>query len=421
MPDPLYWDLDLRAVRNLDRLEVHASPSGPAGVSAVELADGSVWEVDHAEPDRLVGLDVDGTGDPTRSALLVAAFGGDGALFVTEGTGPGAATGDAVDRRTRRWGRARTWAVQSAPVEAGRLVLLADLADDEDLDPLARIAATAELVVAVRGEGPGADLISPLVPSMLDTAEVLAAGIEDVDLHVLDPKRRVRLGAVIRRAAQDGSTTRSGLVRLAERLDDALRSTRVERAGLVADAAFDLVEDSSIAALELRSAPRPSMSPGPDGIEVDRIAPGVAVITVMRSDQQRWVRVANSDGLVLLAQSRLDRDGLVDRAVVAVPDGVETGDLVVSVVDADELFGPTGPLDAVRAAVRAGRHAARASRLRNVAEQAERWERCAALWEAAGDADRARRAHDLAGPRSSRLSSRAPIADEIVARAASSR
>lgn len=421
MPDPLYWDLDLRAVRNLDRLEVDAGPSGPAGVSAVELADGSVWEVDHAEPDRLVGLDVDGTGDPTRSALLVAAFGGDGALFVTGGTAPGGATGDVVDPGSLGPGRARTWAANPAPAEAGRLVLLTDLAGDEELDPLARIAAAAELVVAVRGGGPGADLISPLVPSMSDAAEDLAAEIEDVDLHVLDPERRARLGAVIRRVAQDGSTTLSGLVRLAERLDDAHRSARVGLAEMAADAAFDLVEDSVIAALELRSEARPSMSPGTDGVGVDRIAPGVAAITVMRSDQQRWVRVAHRDGLVLLAQSRLHREGLVDRADIAVPDGVETGDLVVSVVDSDGLSGPPGPLDAVRAAVRAGRHAARASRLRSFAEQAERWERCAALWQAAGDADRARRAWDLAGPRRSWASSWAPIADEIVERSASAR
>ena len=67
----------------------------------------------------------------------------------------------------------------------------------------------------------------------------------------------------------------------------------------------------------------------------------------------------------------------------------------------------------VRAAVRAGRRAAQASRLGQPDVAAERWEQCAVLWEQVGDADRTRLAREFADPHSSRSGATAPLADEL--------
>ena len=66
-----------------DRLAVSGRHAGPAGVSGVELPDGSVWEVDHADPSVPVLLEVDAM-DASTSPLLVTAFGGDGAMFLAD-------------------------------------------------------------------------------------------------------------------------------------------------------------------------------------------------------------------------------------------------------------------------------------------------------------------------------------------------
>ena len=71
------------AAIDADRLEVFGDSFGPAGISAVELPDGSIWEVDHLAPGRLVALEVDAV-DPAGSPLLVAAFGGDGAMRLAD-------------------------------------------------------------------------------------------------------------------------------------------------------------------------------------------------------------------------------------------------------------------------------------------------------------------------------------------------
>ena len=71
------------ALVDRDRLAVSGRHAGPAGVSGVELPDGSVWEVDHADPSVPVLLEVDAM-DASTSPLLVTAFGGDGAMFLAD-------------------------------------------------------------------------------------------------------------------------------------------------------------------------------------------------------------------------------------------------------------------------------------------------------------------------------------------------
>lgn len=434
---PELYQRSVRAMRDAGRLEVHGAPAGPAGTSAVELPDGSVWEVDHADPALLVGLDVELAGDPTSSPLLVAAFGADGALWVAED----AVTADRFDAVDRDWawemGRRRSRGGDWAAEQAGQLVLLTDLATDDELAPLARVAAVAELAVEVGGDPsggdpqggdpPGGHLIAPLVPALLDLADELAVDVDDADLDALDPEQRSRLLAALRHAWLHDPAPRTGLARLVERVGEPSVGDGFVADGPAADriALFD--GDPHIAALDLSDAaaapqaePKvPSAESRRSGIEVTRTAPGVAQVVATRSGRERWVRVSDRDGLVLVAQSRLHRDGLVDRADVAVPDRIHNDDLLVQIVDVDDLTGPAGTLDAMRAAVRAGRHAARATRLNDRFERAERWERCAALWDLAGDTIRARQALALSEVVTAPSRMTAPLADEVAAMSAS--
>ena len=411
MPEPLY-ERPARAVADGGRLEVLGSPPGPAGVSAVELPDGSVWEVDHVRPERLVGLDVGATADPTSSALLVAAFGGDGALFVADDS----VLADDVDHdRFEDWewgtGRGRSRGVEWAAEQAGRLILLADLANDEDLPPLARIAAAAEFAGTVTSDDDrsGGEVLGPSAPTLLDIADELSAQVGAEDVDDLEPKLRSRLGAVLQTVATDGAPARAGLVQLAELVMRPSRDHWVSGPGQAADMFAPTENGIDLVALQSPPATPPSRG----DVEVVRTGPVVADVTTARSDRERWVRISRRDGLVLVAQSRLNRDGLVDRAEVAVPEDVDVDDLLVQVLDVDEIPFSLGPFDTVRAAVRAGRRAARASRLGQLRQAGERWERCAVLWEQAGDSHRARMARQLADPHSTRMGSTAPLADEL--------
>ncbi len=122
-----FYPTTVDVVEGSDRLEVTAGWFGPAGASAAELPDGSIWEVDHIDPGRLVGLEVD-SADPSRSPLRIAAFGGDGALRVAD-----LARGNSADDHPRP-GLSNKWGARPQPhfdaTGVGRLVLLADLARD---------------------------------------------------------------------------------------------------------------------------------------------------------------------------------------------------------------------------------------------------------------------------------------------------
>ena len=151
-------------------VELRGGPAGPAGVSVVELADGTVWSVDHADPTRLVGIEPPAgpAGPPwdlADSPLVIAAVGGDQALLLADLADDARAAmthGDradpvadldddlddelddeladaALDDRPRSPRRIRP--NNRMGPEAGRIVVLADLSTDPDLDPLARIAA----------------------------------------------------------------------------------------------------------------------------------------------------------------------------------------------------------------------------------------------------------------------------------------
>jgi hypothetical protein len=295
------------------------------------------------------------------------------------------------------------------------MLLQVDLAGDDRLPALARLAAAEELA-GTAGRSPVSGLFAPVVATVLARSVDLTDQIGDGDLDALDPGTHSRLVATLRAAAPEGGPAARSLADL------------VDRAGRVDPARWASVESPTAFAVEMLDSDLPvrasSRRPGPpataaghpevEELEVRWVTRGVARVATHRSARERWVRVTHRDDQVLLAQARLSRDGLVDRAEVAILDGLDSGDLIVDVVAAEDLPEPGGPLDAVRAAVRTGGDAARAARLDLVDELPERWERCARLWERAGNPRRAEGAGWMAEPFAARqFLGPALLADEI--------
>ena len=195
-------------------------------MSAVELDDGSVWEVDHADPAIPVSFEVDSQ-DPAGSALLVAAFGGDGALFLRDRAAEVARdleNGDEVGLlRPEPWNFTPRGGSgpNVARLQAGQLVVLTDLGADRQTHPLARVAATVELVND-SGRAVGGDLLRPLLPGVLDRAEQLTDDVDDDELALLDPETAARLATACMRAGKTTQRVDSPLFRLARRIDQAV-------------------------------------------------------------------------------------------------------------------------------------------------------------------------------------------------------
>ncbi len=185
MSDPIYRQPGL-VVTDRDRLVVLGPPAGPAGSSIVDLPDGSSWQVDHAEPSVPVLIEVDAR-NAGRSPLLTTAFGGDEALFLVEDAVPLAADGPDGDfLEGRRPGRPRRGAASRRlgrewAGEVGEMVLLGDLASDRLAHPLARVAAALEFNLSVNHSIAG-QVLAPLVLPMIDSAEVMAADVDDDEL-----------------------------------------------------------------------------------------------------------------------------------------------------------------------------------------------------------------------------------------------
>lgn len=379
-----------------DRLEVLGEPFGPAGVAAVELPDGSTWQVDHLDPGRLVGLDVDAT-DPAGSPLLLAAFGGDGAMRIAD-QARRSSNDDLADapRRSEEWNISSPRRLaEPAANAAGRLVLLADLAEDPSLDPLARILAVVELAASTR-RTPGGDLFEPLLPALVALAEELAESLADeADLRRLPrigPEGERRMLATRAFAARFGDRAPAVVDLFAwghTAMDAAMFGPAADEHFLVAQVAY--AED----------AVEPSSAQG-DFVGTERVTQSLFEVTATRSDGERWVRVLRRDGLVLLAQAPLQRDGLMDRAELLIPPDTEDHEIEVQIVDVDQLINlHRRPAEVIRGAVRAGRAAASAERRGDIGLAMLRWNKCAELWNEVGDLDRyhlaARRATTAGG------------------------
>jgi hypothetical protein len=428
-PNGLFWFAAEEAARRAeldgDRVVIDVAPHGPAGVSSVDLPGGDVLQVDHLDPTRLVGVESDLI-DPGGSPLLVALFGGDGALRIADRDQPTDLPGtDDAYEEPRTGGRTRGRAMQldQDAQRAGRLVVLTDLAGDPAADPLARVVAASELIGGL-DTTPGGDLFVPVVPHMVDLAVAAASQVDDDMLVALNRKLGFQIAAALRPlvAAAPTGRVRSLLFQLVERIDQLAGSGERDLRVAASMAPFepdydelsffeDLPEDEmgsptfADAARDRVSAP---------AIRIVRRSPSVLEVTAPRSDQPRWVRTLRTDGLVAVALAPLHRDGLMESAELLVPPDTETDDLGLQLVAADELHQLAGaPADLVRRAVRAGRAAASAERLGDRFEAMQRWERCSALWRRVGDDRRARQAMDRGTSRGGRVMVGPILADEL--------
>lgn len=392
--------------RSADGLDVRAEPFGPAGASSVQLPDGSIWVVDHLDPSRLVGLEVVG-GDPAASPLLIAAFGADEAMRLVDEAERTSSEGFAVvqsappvSRRRRAWPGA-------AADEAGRLVVLHNLAADALLDALVRVASAVELANLVPVT-PGGDLFAASVLDMLGIADSLSAEVDDDALELFGEAARSRLLVALSEVERqfDGFGL-SNLGRLAERLgrggsddtwepDDFWRDAELVGSAVVAyeDAdAYDLDERPRFWRIDDEEATSPDAAVEP---AVERVEPAVIRVTTHGPPAGRWVKVLRRESLVLLAQAPLRDYEHGAAAEVLVPPDTPDEQLNVRLVGVDEMEGGVErPLDAMRRAVRLGRAAATAERVGDIRSAWDRWEQCSRAWRTAGDLDRAR----LAGSR----------------------
>jgi hypothetical protein len=419
-PEGGLYPLDVsrvRVERDDDRLEVTGGPFGPAGVSSVDLPDGSTWSVDHLDPARLVALDVE-SADPAGSPLLVAAFGGDGAMLLVDQAG-------SIDRPEvaerpepeDQWGAARSrsgpFGSRTDAADAGRLVVLGDLGQDTSLDPLVRIIAVVEFVARSPRTRAG-DLFEPLLVPMVDLAESLVPAADPTPLAYIDGwgKRLALMGDSF--AVRFGDRA-PGVVELLERRDrdewfaagvaPSLMAPALMAPASVGELSWDDAAPE-LAAVHLEEVSKTLIA--------ERIGPSLLVVSTTRSPDERWVRVLRRDSLVLLAQAPLRLDGLLDRAELLIPPDVHEDDIDVQIVDVDQLTNlQRRPADVIRAAVRAGRAAASAERRRDVQLAMQRWAECAELWAEVGDTERADLAADRTSTAGGRFRREAFLCDDL--------
>ncbi len=409
-PNGLFWFASYDAARRAEidgnRVLIDLTPYGPAGASTVELPGGDVLQVDHLDPTRLVGVESDLV-DATGSPLLVALFGGDGVLRITDRHRPGppheAGDGPADDVRSRPRAGGRTVQLDQDAQRVGRLVVLADLAADPVVDPLAQIVAAAEFIGAL-APTPGGDLFLPAVPRLVERAVATARQVDDDTLVSLDQKLAYRIISALDPLVGAAPTdrARSLLVELAQRIESLSRrgEDEVRMVASMAPApdriAHDMWDDE------------------PDAVRFVRRSPSLLEVTAPRSDQPRWVRALRTDGMVAVALAPLQRDGLMETAELLVPPDTDTDELAIQLVVADELHQLSGaPADLVRRAVRAGRAAASAERHGVRFEAMERWQVCADLWRRVGDDRRAGQAMDRGMSRGGRVMVGPILADEL--------
>jgi hypothetical protein len=386
-------------------VEVVAALPGPAGVSAVELPDGTAWEVDHAEPGRLVRLEL--VGPLHADAVARLAVGEEGVLFLSEEV-PGEVDDDGPSFPDT-W-RSNPFGPHHDAVAAGQLILLADLARDADLPTLARVAAAVQLAGA-DGDPALLDVLRPVIADTWDLAGRLSEDVDDDTLADIGPKTAMWFAQALGRAVGAGLSPIGWT-------DDLRRRLRRISRGFPRDAAFDVLSDLAVSSPHLASAPwngrddaLADVGPAEDWQAVQRVAEALVRVEVARSDRVRWVRVFRVDGLVLLGQAPLRHDGLLDVAEVVVPPTTPDSELRVVVVDAEQVEPGSRPLRQMRSAVRAGRRAARARRLHQHGESMRWWEECAHHWDAAGDPVRADLARELSAgsPRSGPRGGAAPL------------
>ncbi|MFM7065156.1 MAG: hypothetical protein ACKO04_16975 [Actinomycetes bacterium] len=434
MAEPIYPSrMEVRT--SDDVTEVWADSFGPAGTSAVELPDGTVWEVDHADPGVLVSLRFDGELEMSRLArdllgdkrfdLVCAELDAQraakrpGATLRAVVPGRRAALNNALaQRRSVSRGPARL---------LGGSVVSADLMGDPTLPAVVRAAAGLELLSQLR-DGASEQLLGHLRPDTVGRVAELARAVAPDDVAALGPrldKPVHRLHAMAGWARGEFSELDLPLRQFMDLLDGydgfrgdaaALRASRpwaplmLERQS--PGSTFGAPDGSW--AGEVHGAP---VLPPDEFQRIERDGPGQVVVHVGRHHEGRWVRVLRVSGLTPLAVAPLEPDGVLLRARVVVPPDLDLEDLMVEVLDETELTAGPRPLALVRGAVETGRNAARLERLGQPDLAAGAWMECARLWALAEDPGRASLAERRAGlPQGVQYGSQgqALLADELL-------
>lgn len=422
-PNGVYWFATDDAARGAeldgDRVVIDVEAHGPAGASSVELPGGDVVQVDHVDPTRLVGVESDLV-DPAGSPLLVALFGGDGALRIVERdqlVDPGDVD-DGGELRGPPRSPGRALQLDQDAQRLGRLVVLADLSSDPAADPLARVVAAGELVGGLDAV-PGGDLFVASVPRLVEQSVSVAQQVDDDTLLALDPKLAFQIISALNPLAGAAPTARarSFLVEFARRIESLSRRGDDEVrmvASMAPSAAPPRHElwDDELGVPQVADAAIARLSP--PALRFVRRSPSLLEVTAPRSNRPRWVRALRTDGLVSVALAPLQLDGLMESAELLVPPDTDTDDLDIQLVAADELHQLAGaPADLVRRAVRAGRAAASAERYGDRFEAMQRWQLCADLWRRVGDDRRAIQAMDRGTSRGGRVMVGPILADEL--------
>lgn len=391
--------------------QLRGAPFGPAGVSSVEFPDGTCWEVDHADPSRVVLVSVDG--DLDRSFLLRELLGQErfdlacAQLGAQRAAKPSGARLRAdvriADGTGLTSGPPLGW--PGADSSVGAAILAVDAAGNDSELPLVRVAAGVEFLSMVTRGAP-LRILGPLTAQVVSGLAVTARVVGPEDLENLpagSEKSLHRLESMLRQALREHAELELPFRGLLDLLRSAARGGRAGRAaGLGAELAVSRLLDlrsseSSTTFWEPGGAePLGSEVHAEDFVDVSVDGPGQVVVRTARLHSGKWVRVLRLDGLVPLALVPLLPDGLVLEALAVVPPELSLGEMVVQLVDPGELVGLQRPLDLVRAAVEAGRTAARYWRLEQFQESSEAWTECSRLWRAAGDDSRAGEARERA-------------------------
>jgi hypothetical protein len=399
---------------------------GPAGVSSVELAPGVVVAVDHATPTILTELVVPVDGGaltPGHRRLLSTLVGEDAALTlesIIDSDRPDRPVTIRIsdrsrDRSPRRWDRSRFDGDRAPGGDAearirafARLALAAGLADDATLPGSARAVAILEAAAAtgaLTADAPVLVDLEDVVP-----ADRLAAALRDVTAAV---RQRPDLAAAFRNLVDRlPATTRAVLAldleRLRRHIDEAEAGNRFGRAAgaaAPAAAATPASMERLLAPMAAEEAPprraaKAAAEPRRPPLDVDGDHRawawldhgGNVAVTAGASAAGAWARVFRRHDRLLLGLAPLRADlattaGQV-QAIVLVPPVADAHDLVADVVDDPATPRRAPAHDQIRAAVTAGRRAARLTRLGHPMAEAA-WMECADHWRALGDEQRA--------------------------------
>lgn len=400
-----------------EQLRVVGWRPGPAGVSTLAFAPGLVVAIDHASPGTVTEVLVDADGgvltDEARGALesllgpRVA-----GRLAELPRLGP---------RRPVALGTSRYDDVLRDH-DAGprydalvRVALALDLGEDARRSRAARAAALLEALMPMLFVAP-----AHLDETARRGVDLLAEG--DV---VIDEDQADRLDDLIRFAAKatpsavreiDAERARRHLRRRASGPAPAAAPLAARTAAAAAKAEplvdalrFDLGDEPAAGAVARRGVPLPVDGDHRGWAWLDR--GGNVGVEAGAAAAGAWARVFRRSDRLLLGLAPV-RAGLV-----VIPPAAGAGDLEVDLVDEPATPRRAATHDALRAAIAAGREAARRTRL-GAPDADAAWQLCAARWDALGDVQRAnlarrhgRRDRALSSP-SSR--SAAPfLADEL--------